>query len=100
MDRRALLATGFATLGAAATARGAAAQPQGPAAPTGPDTGPAAVPAQTYSSDELVNRVSDALGVTAEAAGGAVERIFQDNGRASGYIAGEEGSGAFALGLR
>ena len=56
--------------------------------------------AETYSDDELVNRVSDFLGVTAESAGAAVERVFKDNGRPTGYIAGEEVSGAFGFGLR
>jgi hypothetical protein len=57
-------------------------------------------PAETYSKDELVNGVSDFLGVTAESAGAAVERVFRDNGRPTGYIAGEEASGAFIGGLR
>ena len=56
--------------------------------------------AQTYSHDEMVNKVSDFMGVTAEAAGGAIEHIFKDNGRPTGYIAGEEGAGAIAVGLR
>ena len=43
---------------------------------------------------------SDFLGVTAEAVGSAVERVFRDNGRPTAYIAGEEGSGAFVAGLR
>ncbi|MBS0362266.1 MAG: DUF1134 domain-containing protein [Proteobacteria bacterium] len=55
---------------------------------------------QTYSEDEIVHSVSDFLGVTAESAGGAVERIFKNNGRPTGYIAGEEGSGAIGAGLR
>ena len=38
--------------------------------------------------------------MTVEAAGRAIERIFQDNGRPTGYIAGEEGSAAVTLGLR
>ena len=64
------------------------------------DTGPRGDRAPTYSRDEMVNKVSDFLGVTAEAAGGAIEHIFKDNGRPTGYIAGEEGAGAFAFGLR
>jgi hypothetical protein len=48
----------------------------------------------------MVDRVSDFLGVTAESAGGAIEKIFKDNGRPTGYIAGEEGSGAVGVGLR
>jgi hypothetical protein len=60
----------------------------------------AAPKAETYSREELVNSVSDFLGVTAEAAGSAIEHIFRDNGRPTGYIAGEEGSGAFIGGVR
>jgi hypothetical protein len=57
-------------------------------------------PAKTYSRDEIVDGVSDFLGVTAESAGAAIERIFRQHGRPTGYIAGEEGSGAIAVGLR
>lgn len=56
--------------------------------------------AETYSRAELVNDVSDFFGVTAEAAGSVVERVFRDNGQPTGYIAGEEGSGAIGVGLR
>lgn len=56
--------------------------------------------ADTYSREELVNSVSDFLGVTAEAAGSAIERIFRDNGRPTGYVAGEELAAAFTVGLR
>lgn len=56
--------------------------------------------AEPYSRDEIVNSVSDFLGVTAEAAGGAVERVFKNNGRPTAYIAGEEGSGAIGIGAR
>ncbi len=76
--------------------------PQRDGPPT-PDQRPlyAAAPrAETYSRDEIVNSASDFFGVTAEAAGSAVERIFRDQGRPTGYIAGEEVSGAFIGGLR
>ena len=70
--------------------------------PSGSQPAPPPPPgkAATYSEDEIVNDVSDFLGVTAENAGGAVERIFAKNGRPTAYIAGEEGSGAFAIGAR
>ena len=106
MDRRTLIVSGLATLG---TAGCATAQPGGPAGPGElPPPSPSATAnpsystgqAETYSRDELVNNVSDFLGVTAEAAGGAVERAFQDNGRPTAYIAGEEASGAFVGGAR
>jgi len=120
MDRRLLLATGLAFLSASA----AGAQPSN----TGPEddrplngggqgggpngdlprpglqpAGPAystGQKADTYSEDELVNSVSDFFGVTAETAGAIIERAFKENGRPTGYIAGTEGSGAFAVGLR
>ncbi len=61
---------------------------------------PADRPAETFSRAEIVDSVSDFMGVTAEAAGGAIERIFADLGRPTGYIAGEEVSAAFVGGLR
>lgn len=108
MDRRLLIASGLATLISAETAL---AQPQGPGPDPGPSQGPAgptpgqpsyrpAGRAETYSTDELVNAVSDFFGVTAESAGALVERVFKENGRPTAYIAGEEASGAISIGLR
>jgi hypothetical protein len=55
----------------------------------------------TYTNDELVRAGSDFLGVTAEAVGSVIERIAREQGaHPSGYIAGEEGSGAIGVGLR
>lgn len=126
MHRRSLILTGVGLLAGAAGKSALAQTPLPPAQPY-PDEGqrpayPAAPsyqgqgsmpppasgqpqyadgsPAQTYSSDELVTGVSNFLGVTAETAGAAVERIFRENGRPTGYIAGEEASGAFIGGLR
>ncbi len=130
MDRRTLIVSGLMTLGTASLAKAEPiqlppAQPRGtqlpPAQPRGaapaqqPLPPPGGQPAystggeqpppppgkaQTYTEDEIVNNVSDFLGVTAENAGGAVERIFAKNGRPTAYIAGEEGSGSFAVGAR
>ncbi len=128
MDRRKLIVSGLMTLGAASLAKAEpiqlpAARPRNGSpprpmaasqAPAPSNNGAANMPlgapgngdappsdrAPTYSQDEIVNSVSDFLGVTAEAAGGAVERIFKSNGRPTAYIAGEEGSGAIAVGLR
>jgi hypothetical protein len=93
MDRRTLLASGLATVGLGARATTADAQGS-------PSQGPADQRAPTFDRGEIVNATSDFLGVTAEAAGGAIERVFRDNGQPTGYIAGEEGSGAIGLGLR
>ena len=54
----------------------------------------------TYDSTEIVEAVSAFFGVTAEAAGVLVERVFSDLGEPVGYIIGEEASGAIGVGLR
>ena len=113
MDRRKLIVSGLVTLSAPTLARAqtVSSQPLPPAeappppnsTPSYPSAGPsgaAAGEASTYTQDEIVRNVSDFLGVTAEAAGAAVERLFAKNGRPTAYIAGEEGSGSFVLGLR
>ncbi len=95
MDRRVLITSGLSLVATAC-------------ATTGPGTGgppPQAVrdgypPAETYSRDELAAQVSDFFGVTAEAAGGIIQRVFADNGQPTGYIAGQEGSGALTVGAR
>lgn len=75
-------------------------EPEGPPTPDFHPNYPAQGRAETYSRNEIVQGASDFLGVTAEGVGGAVERIFRDNGRPTAYIAGEEGGGAFVAGLR
>ena len=97
MDRRTLIVSGLVTLGTPTLAQSQPApQPgQAPGAPA--STGS---PTKTYERDEIVTGVSDFLGVTAEAAGAAVERLFARNGKPTGYIAGEEGSGAIVVGAR
>lgn len=100
MDRRTLIATGLVSLAVPGLATAQPAPDNSMPLPSAQPTYPANAKADTYSRDEIVNNVSDFMGVTAEAAGGAVERIFLSNGRPTGYIAGEEGSGAFAVGVR
>jgi hypothetical protein len=73
---------------------------EGAPAEAAPAAGPEAPADKGFTREEIVGNVSDFLGVTAEAAGGAVERIFAKNGKPTGYIAGEEGSGAFGVGAR
>jgi len=99
MDRRKLILSGMATAGLGACASTSQTRAPGdPATGNAPsyDTGAAA----TYSADEMIRSGSDFLGVTAETLGAAIERAFRDNGRPTGYIAGEEGSGAIGVGLR
>jgi hypothetical protein len=94
MDRRVLLASGLSLAATQALAQG------GPPTPNPQPAYPANTKAEGYTRDELVNKVSDFFGVTAEAAGGVITKIFKDNGNPTGYIAGEEGSVAITIGLR
>ncbi len=91
MNRRALITTGLTT-GMAMAVTGCASTRAG--------LKQDARVAQTYTREELAPAVSDFFGVTAENAGAAIERMFADNGRPTGYIAGEEASGAMTLGVR
>jgi hypothetical protein len=54
----------------------------------------------TYSEDEIVRAAGEFFDTTAGAVGAVIERIFRDQGRPVGYSKGQEGSGAWALGLR
>lgn len=68
-----------------------------------PPSQPAPPPANdqnTFSREEIVTAAAGFLGATAQAVAAAVERIFREQGRPVGYIAGEEGSGAWVVGLR
>jgi hypothetical protein len=98
MDRRTLIVSGLASVGMAASAR--AQETMGPPPPTQSPDYPASNKPETYSRDEIVGTVSDFMGVTAESAGGAIERVFKDNGRPTAYIAGQEASGAISIGAR
>lgn len=60
----------------------------------------AAQTSDTYEKNEIIEAVADFFGVTAEAAGAAVERIFADNGRPNAFIKGSEGAAALGVGLR
>jgi hypothetical protein len=99
MDRRSLIASGLLTLGTAACAT---AQPRDPVsgAPMPPPEPAGPGRAEPYTREEIIKNTSDFLGVTAEAAGGAVEKIFAQYDQPTAYVAGEEASGAITVGLR
>jgi len=97
MDRRVLIVSGLSLIVAAKATEALA---QGAPPERTPDHAPNYPPAEAYSRDELVNKVSDFFGVTAEAAGAVISKAFKDNGQPTGYIAGEEGAAAFTVGLR
>ena len=91
MDRRTLIVSGLAAASAVQAAH---------AEPKARSDYPTGQPADTFSRDEVINSASDFLGVGAEAVGGAIERIFRENGRPTAYIAGEEAAGAVSVGAR
>jgi len=69
------------------------------------DEAPAAEKSSTaanlkYTANEITKAGSDFFGITSEAMAKAVQRIFGDLGQPDAYIKGEEGSGAFVVGLR
>ncbi len=54
----------------------------------------------SFDRREITSAMSDYFGVTSEAAGSVVERIFRDLGQPVGYIYGSEASAAIVVGLR
>lgn len=54
----------------------------------------------TYSQDEIIAAGQRFFGAGAAGLATVVERVFEDLGRPSGYIQGDEGSGAAGVGLR
>ena len=101
-----LLTTLFAFMASFSSAQNA-----GPSAdesvrqPVATDASTAAVvrretPSNTFSAEEIGLAAGTFFGKTSGAMGGAVERIFREQGRPLGDIRGEEVSGAVGVGLR
>jgi hypothetical protein len=61
---------------------------------------PAAAQDDTFTQNEVVQAGANFFGVTTEAFAKAVERVFREQGLPDAYIKGDEGSGAFVVGLR
>jgi hypothetical protein len=55
---------------------------------------------QTYSKDETLAAANKFFGGTTEGLAKAIEKAFSENGNPTAYIVGDEGAGAFFLGLR
>lgn len=55
---------------------------------------------QKFTENEIVQAAAGFFGTTTEVVAKAVERVFRDEGLPDGYIKGDEGSGAFVVGLR
>ncbi len=54
----------------------------------------------TFTEDEIVTAASGFFGDTSKGMAEAVHKVFSDYGQPNAYITGEEGGGAFILGLR
>ncbi len=63
-------------------------------------TTPTATKAQTYSPEEIIGAGQTFFGNTTKGVAQAVESVFAQAGRPTGYIIGEEAAGAFIGGLR
>ena len=68
--------------------------------PTVAEEGDVQRAADKFTQNEVVQAASDFFGTTTEAVAKAVQRVFADQGLPDAYIKGEEGSGAFVVGLR
>ncbi len=55
---------------------------------------------ETFTPQEIIQKGADFFGVTTETMAKAVERVFAKYGQPDAYITGNEGSGAFIVGLR
>jgi hypothetical protein len=53
-----------------------------------------------YTANEITDAGANFFGITTEAMAKGVQHIFGDLGEPDGYIKGDEGSGAFIVGLR
>ncbi len=61
---------------------------------------PAMAGDDTYSENEILAKAEGFFGDTTEGLAKAIQKVFADQGRPNGYIAGEEVSGAIGVGLR
>ena len=53
-----------------------------------------------YTANEITQAGADFFGITTEAMAKGVQHVFADLGEPDAYIKGDEGSGAFIVGLR
>jgi hypothetical protein len=88
MDRKQFIA-GLVALGASPTSVLAQQQPP-----------PAEDHDARYTANEITQAGADFFGITTEAMAKAVQHVFGDLGEPDAYIKGDEGSGAFIVGLR
>ena len=54
----------------------------------------------TYTQNEILNKGMEFFGATTKGLAGAIQKVFEDQGRPNGLIFGEEWSAAFGIGVR
>ena len=91
MDRKKFI-TGLAALGVGSTALSIISAVPAKAANLSDDA--------KYTADEIIEAGANFFGITTEAMAKGVQHVFGDLGEPDAYIKGEEGSGAFYVGLR
>ena len=91
MDRKKFI-TGLAALGVGSTALSIISAVPAKAADLSDDA--------KYTADEIIEAGANFFGITTEAMAKGVQHVFGDLGEPDAYIKGEEGSGAFFVGLR
>ena len=98
------LVLGLTLLAGASVPGSALAQDEGAGEPTAADVAEGQpggdVPQETYSQEETLAAAQKFFGGTTSGLAKAIEKAFSDLGRPVGYIIGNEGSGAFVVGLR
>lgn len=76
----------------------------GNAAVPGPNTAPAASsqpePGKTYTAQETIKAANDFFGGTTQGLASLIQKAFSELGQPNAYITGNEGGGAFIVGLR
>jgi hypothetical protein len=85
--------------GAVAASGNTAAAPA-PAARSAQAGGKLADPSDTFQDDDVFAAAEDVFGKGAEGLAKLLEKVLKDQGRPTAYIAGREGGGAFAVGVR
>ncbi|WP_038033903.1 DUF1134 domain-containing protein [Thermopetrobacter sp. TC1] len=101
MKRRIAAWLGAAALGLSLMMpAGAAERGQVTIMPTAAQAGARHVQRETFSAQEIIDAGHKFFGTTTKGLARAVESVFARQGRPSGYILGEEASGAFIGGLR
>jgi Uncharacterized protein conserved in bacteria len=94
------LVSGTGTLVARADGPATAGSGSAPAAASSTQSGKGAELGKPYSQDETLKHAEDFFGGTSKGLAQTIAKAFNDNGQPDAYVTGNEGAGAFIVGLR